>query len=168
MTDSTTTPTTDPVLPLPWVTCTQINACTGQAVMYSNDAVWGGTDLGTGDYGAQPGSWVTVDLKPWGVGANAVAAFLTGILIITGGNVADVIADMTITFARPSDTDINPARYIGQCALQGIGGQRSGISTWVPLENGCFNFMYTVASEAAGWPTGASYGVNMTPQIWIA
>lgn len=149
---------------LPWVSCGEIAVCTAQVKMYSNNVVWGGTHLSPA-YGAQPDTWVEVDLKPLGVPVDAKAAFLSGILIITNPAQSE-IADMRITFARPSDPDAIPTDYIGQTCIQGDGGQRSNMACWVPLENGSFKFFYHVTSEGS-YPDHPCYGVNLSVQAWV-
>ena len=134
--------------------------------MHSDNAVYAQTHLQDGlCFGnCTPGEWVRVDLKPFGVSADAKAAFLAGLLIITHGTESE-ISDLHITFKAPSATG-NCAKYIGQAIEAHIGGgQRSSMATWVPLEDGLFDWCYTVGTDGA-CPTNPAYGVNLSPQAW--
>jgi hypothetical protein len=169
-----------PSLPLPTVTATKLHVVTSEVRLFSNDLVWGGTNLGApNNYGIQPGQWVTIDARPWfdpTFATNATGIFLSGILIITSPNAAED-PNLTVTFARPSDpvtTNGSPcggidafgAAYIFQAAIGGVGGVRSTGSAMVPVETGQFKVCYAV-STTGDYPAHASYGINFTPQYWV-
>jgi hypothetical protein len=167
-----------PVLPLPWQKVTEFYVTPSPSRMYGPaNAVYVQTGLPAElNEGPQTrGVWHTVDLASFGVPSDAVAAFLSGLLIITGGEVAEV-ADLRVVFRRPGDT--TPCtKYLGQTSFQTNvvptpygnmaigGGQRSNMATWVPLADGKFEFCYQVSTGGA-WPTNPSYGINLSLQAW--
>lgn len=159
----------DAVLPLPTVPFTRGHVTTSQARMYSNNLVWAGAHLGAGNnYGMPVNQWVLVDARPWfdsDFETKAAALFAAGIEIITGPN-PSITADMRITFARPSDLSADINGYIGQAALAGYGGVRSGMATIIPVEAGFFKTAMMVMT-AGDYPNAPAYGVNLTPQFWL-
>lgn len=167
-----------PPSPLPWLKVTDLYVTPSPARMYGPaNAVYVQTGLPSGlNEGPQTrGAWHTVDLTPFGVAPNATAAFLAGLLVITGGTAAEV-ADIQVGFRRPGDT--TPCtKYLGQTSFQTNavviggqvvplpGGQRSNMATWVPLADGKFEFCYNVSTGGA-WPTNPSYAINLSLQAW--
>lgn len=116
-------------------------------------------------YGHQrSGVPATVDLKPYGVPADAKVAWLSGILIITHGTTNE-IADMRITFAADA-ASVDCNQYIGQVTEAHVqGGQRSPISVMVPLRDAKFAFCYRVSTTGT-WPKNSAYGINLSLQAW--
>ena len=99
-----------------------------------------------------------------GLTADAQAAFLSGLLIITRGTTSET-ADITLTFRRPGD-GTPCTKYLGQAVeAHSGGGQRSPISSWVPLDDGKFEFCYRIMTPGS-WPTNSAYGINMSLQAW--
>lgn len=161
-----------PILPLPWVKVTEFYVTASPSRLYGPDnAVYVQTHLPT-NYGPQAtGVWHTVDLGAFGVPPDALAAFLSGMLVITGGTTAE-IADIQVGFRRPGDT--TPCtKYLGQTVFQTnvigeqvvYGGQRSNMATWVPLVDGKFEFCYQISTPGA-WPSNSSYAINLSLQAW--
>ena len=147
-----------------WTPASQILINTGQPGFASTDPMrFGLNDAGAGDWGNQTvGQWVTVDMTQWGVPANALAVFLTGLLIITHGTTAET-ADIEIGFRASGDTTALPGQYALQCIEAAIGGgQRSPCSLWVPLANGKFDYIVTLFT-GGNWPTNSAYGANFWP-----
>ena len=109
-----------------------------------------------------PSTWYTVDLKPYGVPADADSVELSGLLIITHGGMVET-ADMHVAFRKfGSSVDPNCVNYIGQVVeTDAAGGQRSNNAVRVPLEDGKLQYCYWIPSGYA-WPTGSSYGVNFS------
>jgi len=157
---------TAPSLPLPWFKATEVYFTTSPARLYSDNAVWFGTHLGAGDYGPQgEAQWHSVDLKPYGVASDAISAFLSGVLIITHGTASET-ADMKIVFRKPGDASCPVSATMGQVVEAHVGGgQRSTMSTFVPLSNGCFEYSYTL-STPGDWSANSGYGVNLSLQAW--
>lgn len=126
-----------------------------------NSAVFANSYTGAGP---AAGVWSVVDLTERGVPQDAVAAFLSGILIITYAGPDQGGADLQVFFRRLGDTatqDID-----GQAVEAKTGnGIRSTMSTWVPLVDGKFEWKWT-RSTTAQWPNGPSYGVNLNVQAW--
>lgn len=115
--------------------------------------------------GPKDGLWVSVDLKPFGVTRDAKAAFLSGVLIITHGRAAQ-ICDLSIALRAPG-SDLDGGNYIGQTIeTQPGGGQRSTMSTWVPLVDGVFEAQWR-RSTVDQWPASCAYGINLSLQAWI-
>lgn len=171
MTAGSALPDTPPN-PFPWVKANELYVTPSASRQYGPDeagvpgnAIYVITRVPSTLYGPQQtDTWHTVDLKPLGVTADAQAAFLSGILIITHGNTPET-ADMTLTFRRPGDS--TPCtKYLGQAVEAHIGGgQRSPISSWVPLADGKFEFCYRISTPGS-WPTNSAYGINMSLQAW--
>lgn len=109
--------------------------------------------------------WQTIDLKPFGVAADAKSAFLSGILIITHGMTIET-CDLTVAVRAPGSV-FSAGNYIGQTIeTQVASGQRSNMSTWVPLVNGSFQFQWN-RSTMGDWPDQCSYGINLSLQAWV-
>lgn len=109
--------------------------------------------------------WHTVDLTAAGIPADAKAAFLSGMLIITHGTTVET-ADIHLTFREHGDASADVTKYIAQsCEAHVGGGQRSTMATWVPLKDGKFDFSYHIATPGA-WPTNSAYGINLSVQMW--
>lgn len=110
------------------------------------------------------GNWYTVDLKPYGVPADAKAAFLSGILIVSHGDFAGTV-NMYINLRAPNSS-VPCANALGQVVDAFVGGgQRSGFSSWVPLVNGQFQvcLLPTPTPVAQSWP---AIGANLSLQAW--
>lgn len=108
--------------------------------------------------------WATIDLKPYGVPADAKAAFLSGILIIThGSNV--VTCDLSVALRAPG-SQLDPGNYIGQTIeAKPENGMRSNMASWVPLVNGTFEMQWNRSTQGQ-WPTDCAYGINLSLQAW--
>jgi hypothetical protein len=115
--------------------------------------------------GPAENAWALIDLKPWGIEADAKWVMLSGILIITHGTVNE-IANLEVAFRKPGDLSVTPDMYCGQCCeTSQSGGQRSTMSTVVPLLNGCVE-MYWSRSAPGTWPEHPAYGINLHPMLW--
>jgi hypothetical protein len=175
-----------PVLPLPTQKITELYVVTSQMRQYGSggvsvncgqpanhpnpcNAVYVQTHLPAGqNEGPQTsGVPITVDLTPYlpsGV-TDAKAAFLGGILVLTHGSMQET-ADVWVTFAPDDGSPMNCTKPLHQAIEAAVGGgQRSSSSSWVALTNNKFRFCYTVPAKPA-WPTGASYGINLSLQAW--
>ncbi len=114
--------------------------------------------------GFQAGTWYDVDLKPYGVSADAKGAFLSGLLIITHGQSSQT-CDMTVVTRAPGN-QLDAGNYQGQVVEAHLGGgQRSGFSSWVPLVNGVFQFRWD-RNTYLQWPQECAYGINLSLQAW--
>ena len=115
-------------------------------------------------------AWNTVDMTQWGVPANAIAVLLTGILIITHGEVAEE-ASMSMGFRACGDTTaIAPTPGGPGQAVQVIeglvgGGQRCTSSIWIPLNQGKFDF-YFVTTSGGIYPANSAYAAEYYPQAY--
>lgn len=161
-----------PPRPFPWVKANELYVTPSASRQYGPDengeagnVIYVITRIPGPVYGPQEsGVWHTVDLKPLGVTADAQAAFLSGILIITRGTTSET-ADITVAFRRPGD-GTPCTKYLGQAVeAHSGGGQRSPISSWVPLDDGKFEFCYRIMTPGS-WPTNSAYGINMSLQAW--
>lgn len=111
------------------------------------------------------GKWTTIDVTALGVPANAKAVTLTGILIITHGMTPE-LCDLHIAIRAVGD-DLHPGNYIGQVEETSVtGGQRSTMSTLVPLREGKFEYYWTRSTQG-NWPNHCSYGINLSLQGYI-
>lgn len=114
--------------------------------------------------GQSSGVWHQVDLKPYGVAFDAKSAMLSGVLIITHGS-APQTCDLTVSF-RAVGNNLAAGNYIGQTIETAVGaGQRSTMATFVPLNNGIFEFQWN-RNTTGQWPTECAYGINLSLQAW--
>lgn len=115
--------------------------------------------------GPPAGVWTPVYVEQHGVPGDAIAVYLSGILIITHGTTAET-ADLTVAF-RACGNDLPAAAYSGQVVEAHVGGgQRSGVSTWVPLSGACFEWQWN-RSTSGTWPTNSAYGINLSMQAYV-
>lgn len=153
-------------LPLPWL-CGQSACVTGKQVrFYANSPINLITGVSSGARGPQtPGVWTRVDLKPWGIPADAAWVELSGVMLITSGSTTE-IANITVTMRRPGDTTAECSRYVAQAAAPSYtGGTRVNVTVTVPLVNGEFEWCYVRATYGV-YPTNSTYGVNLAPIKW--
>lgn len=155
-----------PAKPLAFQQASQLWLTTTPARLYSDNVVYVQTHLPGGCVGwCNEGTWQTVDLTPYGVASDAKWAFLSGMLIVTHGSAIE-IADLKVVFRRPGDTSTDCTKYLGQAIEAHVGGgQRSNISTWVPLSYGVFEWCYTTTTPG-NWPDNSAYAVNISLQAW--
>ena len=157
-----------PPRPLPSVSVTQFNIVTSQVRMYADNPIYFGTNISNGgNYGTQTSQnvWHRDDLKPLGVPADAKAAFLSGMLIITHGTAAGT-ANVQMTARKVGDNNSDQSKYLMQTIEAHVGGgQRSNASFWVALSNGEFEFSYS-HNQTVPWPTGSAIGANFSLQAW--
>lgn len=182
-----------PPLPMPWVKLSEIYYTPTQVRLYGAgsqppsfctisqpcNAVYVMTHLPTsiGNYGPPAtncvdpptcNQWasnpITVDLAPFGIAEDAKVAWLSGMLIITHGTTVET-ADIHVTFAAYGGP-IDCTRYLGQTVEPHVGGgQRSNMSTLVPLSERKFQFCYFLNTPGE-WPDNSSYGINLSIQAW--
>lgn len=149
---------------LPWEQVTEIYFTPSQVRMYGPGALQ--SLVGVPDpVGCQSqNTWCEADLTLYGVPTDAKYAFMSGLLLITHGTNAQQ-ADYQITFKKPGTTG-DCSKYLGQTVEPHTGGgQRSNMSTWVPLSEGKTEFCFRYNAPAA-WPNWSSYGVNLSVQAW--
>lgn len=116
--------------------------------------------------GAPDGAWNTVSLTSVGVPVNSGAAFLSGLLIISGGT-DNKIYDLTLALRSPGST-MSAANYAGQTICVGSGsGSRTNFSSWVPLSSGCFEYQWNHESNASPYPQGGAYAINLAVQAYV-
>lgn len=119
------------------------------------------------DAGPASGTWATVDLSasPWSIPENAVAAQLSGILVITQGTKVE-IADLGVIFRAPGSTTVkcDTDNYMGQAVEASVGnGIRSGMATWVPVVDGKIEYCW-YRSTPGTYPANSAYAVNLSIQ----
>lgn len=155
-----------PVLPLSFLKATEFYIPTNQVRMYENTPIYFGANVPVPWGTPTPNVWIQVDLKPWGVTADAKGAYLTGELIITHGTTVET-ADLHLTARKTGDTTADCTKLISQAVEASVGnGQRSGASFWVPLTNGTFEWCWN-GSTGGVWPTNSAYGANLTLNAWV-
>jgi hypothetical protein len=158
-------------LPWVWTPSTEVYTTREQVRIWPNNPVnvITGTVAGSASPPRGPqtqGAWHRVDLKPWGVAADAQWAELSGILLITPGSQYE-IANLTVTFRAPgSNLPSDCTKYIGQTSTVPPFGPRSNASMTVPLTNGEFDFCYVTSTAGGLHPLRPSYGINLTLQKW--
>lgn len=136
-----------------WVT---LDNSTSPQVVFANSSTGAG---------CPSGQWCTVDLTTVGVATDAKSAFLSGMLLITHGNTSQ-LCDLTVSFRAPNSA-MTPNYYLAQAIEAHIGGgQRSTMSTWVPLVSGAFQWQWNRNTQGA-WPAECAYGVNLSLQAWV-
>ncbi len=116
-------------------------------------------------YGPMNGSWQQLNVSALGIPSEAKAVFLSGLLIITHGTMAES-CDLTISFRAPGN-DLDAGNYMGQTVETAIGGgQRSTMATWTPIKDGKIEFQWN-RSTFGQWPTSCSYGINLSAQSFL-
>jgi hypothetical protein len=132
--------------------------------------------------GPPPQTWYVVDLTkctvfaPWCLPSDAAFAFVSAIMVQTGGNRSEG-AGFGIVFRRPGDSTVtcDSHNYTGQTFLNAYGlplglyNNRSEFSAWVPLSEGKFEYCWRQTSTAETFPIhpdGAAYAINMSLQAW--
>ena len=115
----------------------------------------------------EPDMWHEVDVTEYGVPADATAVFLSGLLIITHGT-DPAICDMHLTLRAPSDPlEPTNGKYQFQVVEAHVGGgQRTNFDTYVPIEDGKFEF-YWSRNTWEQWPYGCAYGFNVSLQAYV-
>lgn len=109
--------------------------------------------------------WITVSVADR-VSKDATCIYLSGLLLISTGDIRDPIApNMTIKFRRNGEE--KEYRYTHQttvCTFPGT--SRSTMSVWVPLnKNKEFEFKWT-RSTYGKWPLGSAYGMALYINAW--
>lgn len=155
-----------PPIPMTFQKSTEIYTATNQVRLYSDNPIYFGANVPQTWGTPASGVWHRVDLKPFGVSADAKSAFLSGMLIITHGSAAET-ADITITASRPGDNSRDCAKTMGQAIEASVGnGIRSNVSFWVPLINGEFDWCWK-GSTGGVWPNNSAYGANLSLLAWV-
>lgn len=111
--------------------------------------------------GAHRSEWVTENLTGI-VPEGTKAIFLSGIALITHGMTSE-IADLHLSFRRTGNEE--EVRYLWQvCETDTKGGQRSGVSLWVSLnEDLCFDWRAEWPDhDDAPYPCYSAYGLNLS------
>jgi hypothetical protein len=144
----------------------------------SPSVVFLNTYTGAGYWTYPRGQWVRVNLKPFGVPADATAAILHGMLIISMGSAPD-FGLISVHFRRPGTiTDCANTPIYTEVTGQSWGGMRTPFSDIVPLANGevdvCVRTLWGSPSNAiAPHPWEASFsgypafGVNVRLRGWL-
>jgi hypothetical protein len=153
-----------------WARVTEIYTRTGNAFLRGDIFVNTYTGV-TAPEGCAPSTWCTVDVSTL-TASDAKSVFLSGILIITHGSAAET-ADLQLGFRAFGDNEGCPVPqvptcvwYVGQSVEAQVGsGQRSNMSTWVPVRDGKFQFWYALSTGGA-YPTNSTYGINLSIQAW--
>jgi hypothetical protein len=154
------TPATREHIPLNWVAMTELYG-TRDAPRLNVGGPEHATDANPT---VAPNAWHAIDLKPYGVASDAVAAFVPYMEIVTSGSAGEsVTPQMTVSIRAFGDSVADPAFY----ALQIITpSARLPGGIWVPLNDGKFEFYYTVNTDCC-WPTHPSFQINIgRPQMW--
>lgn len=111
--------------------------------------------------------WYTVDVTRWGVPSDALAVFLSGMLIITHGT-REETCNLTLALRAPG-SNLDSGNYSGQVIEAHVGGgQRSTFSSWVPVKSGRFEWSWNTSQwTGENWPAECSYGLNMSLQAYL-
>lgn len=163
--------TTAQTLPVPWVKTTETYVIFGQVSVHPNNPVNLITGTKVGDPAPPRGpqvqnAWSSVDLKPYGVAADAKWAMLQGIQLITASqNHTLETATIQASFRAPGTAGVC-SDYSNESAvsvpMQGI---RDSTMAVVPLVNGAFEWCYK-RSTGGTQPDHASYGINLSVVMW--
>lgn len=144
----------------------------------SPSVVFLNTFTGAGYWTYPRGQWVLVDLKPFGVPADATAAILHGMLIISMGSAPD-FGLVSVHFRRPgTSTDCANTPNYTEITGQVWGGMRTPFFDTVPVSNGavevCLRTIWgSPANMVAPHPWEASFGgypsfgVNVRLRGWL-
>ena len=136
------------------------------------------TYTGVGYWTYPRGQWVRVDLKPYGVPYDAVAAILHGTLIVSMGAAPD-LGLVAVHFRRPGAVaDCTNSPHYTEAAGVSWGGSRAPFSDIVPLVNGemevCIRTVWgsppngiSPAPWEASFSAFPSFGVNARLRGWL-
>ncbi|WP_298363007.1 hypothetical protein [uncultured Bradyrhizobium sp.] len=120
-----------------------------------------------------PNAWHDLDLKSIGVPATALAVDIRGFLIITSGT-GTSIADLAVAFRSPASgaSVYTPGSYVNQTiSVLPTGGSRTNGTAIAPCVNGVTQWAWLRGDNGKGewpdqpippYPTGASYGLNLS------
>lgn len=144
----------------------------------SPSVVFLNTYTGNGYWTYPRGAWVSVDLKPFGVPAEATAALIHGLLIISMGEAPDS-ALVSVHFRRPgSSAACNNSIAYADIMNVASGSVRAPFMDIVPLSNGVFEVcirtqwgspannvvLYDWEASFGAYP---SFGVNARLRGWL-
>lgn len=116
--------------------------------------------------GPAAGAWNTIDLTAVGVPSTSAEAFLSGLLIITGGT-DNKTYNLTLALRAPGST-MDAGNYSGQAICVGSGtGARTNFASFVPLVNGRFEYQWNHDTPADPYPQGGAYGINLAVQAYL-
>ncbi len=151
-----------PPMPMPWIAFCEPHYTPSQVRLYNPGIVtvpWG--DPTTQPPPFVPNTWYTVDVTPYGIPADAVVMFLSGLGVITA---VDSLNGMTVTFREWNDPAASVSKYLSQV---GPSSTRSGSATFVPLRQGKFDFAFQAQTpNSPPWPVHSDYVFNFTVQFW--
>lgn len=151
-------------------------------LMLSDDSpsvVFLNTHTGAGYWSFPRGQWVSVDLKPYGVPADATAALIHGLLLITMGATPGDAALVSVHFRRPGSTaDCSNSTAYALAWKLPEGGVRSPFSDFAPLANGvmevCIKTKWgspvnniPLADWEASFNSVPAFGVNARLRGWL-
>jgi hypothetical protein len=135
------------------------------AVAWANTAWPHPTDT-TGNPNLQPGRWNTIDVSQW-VPADAKAALLHGILIITHGNAAPAHCNIVMWWRLPGQ-DGTAGAYVSQAVATELGGGvRHPDAILVPVQNQRIELWYDATPGAPAYPAGCAYGFTYRLQAIV-
>lgn len=101
--------------------------------------------------------WTTVDVSGV-VPKKATAVYVSGMLIVTGGQ-AEELCDLTVGYRAHGETG-DPS-YLVQSIHSGTnGGARTPHSTWIPVREGKFDLHWRRSTQGP-WPEHCAYGINL-------
>ena len=110
-----------------------------------------------------PNQWNTVDLKPFGVSADANFAEGAGFLVITDQDPS--IDDLMVTL-RPVGSDLNYGNYQMQAISVWQGDGRRDVQPWiVRLDDGCFELYWQ--KQIGGRPEVATDPTGFLVNMWL-
>jgi len=107
--------------------------------------------------------WITVSVEDR-VPEDAKAVYLSGLLIITTGNMQES-PSMTLKFRCKGEE--KEYKYCHQAAVQSTPGSvRSPMSVWIPINDKKeFEFKWT-RSTYGQWPNNSAYGIALSLNAW--
>ena len=117
--------------------------------------------------GLAPGIWHGIDVTALGVPRDAIAVFISGLLIISHGWTPETCS-LTMAFRAPGSQTL-AGNYIFQTIEAAIfGGQRSNAAAMIPVKNGKFEMNWSQSSPTDKmWPEVCSYGVNLRASAYV-
>jgi len=155
-----------PPMPMTFQKSTEIYTATNQVRVYADNPIYFGANVPQTWGTPAAGVWHRVDLKKYGVTADAKSAFLSGMTIITHGYATET-ANMTLTARRPGDNVSDCTKYLAQSLEASVSnGVRSNAAFWVPLIDGEFEWCWK-PSTGGVYPTNSAYGANFSLLAWV-
>jgi hypothetical protein len=123
--------------------------------------------VGVSPSGPPPDVWVPINLTQFGIPADAVCVDVSGLLIITMGNIPGW-SNLCIAFRKPGDASVKIRNdYVFQCVANTGDGMRTNSATVLTPVNGVIEWGWFWSGQQPGWPSGPALAANLSFTRWM-